>query len=107
MLDANEAAFLRSNAEEPAENTGRLVFADWLDDRGHSDLAAAYRFAAEKKVHPQQTLLGRRLYGWTSLQIGEALWRLADESHRLIIKRTWNAAFLRLSIALKSNPAAF
>ena len=32
MLDRNEAAFLRSIAEEGDDNAGRLVFADWLEE---------------------------------------------------------------------------
>jgi uncharacterized protein (TIGR02996 family) len=36
MRDANEAALLRSLAEDRDDNTGRLVFADWLEERGES-----------------------------------------------------------------------
>lgn len=39
MLDTQEAAFLRSIAEERDETATRLVFADWLEERGDSPRA--------------------------------------------------------------------
>ncbi|MBN9122229.1 MAG: TIGR02996 domain-containing protein [Planctomycetes bacterium] len=33
-MDSERAAFLRSMAENPDDDVARLVFADWLDDRG-------------------------------------------------------------------------
>jgi uncharacterized protein (TIGR02996 family) len=47
MLDANEAAFLRSVAEEGDDNTGRLALADWLEDRGDAPRAEFIRVQCE------------------------------------------------------------
>lgn len=47
MLDPNEAAFLRSIAEAGADDTPRLVFADWLDDRGDDARAEFVRLQCE------------------------------------------------------------
>jgi uncharacterized protein (TIGR02996 family) len=47
MLDPNEAAFLHSIAEHGDDNTGRLVFADWLDERGESPRAEFVRVQCE------------------------------------------------------------
>jgi uncharacterized protein (TIGR02996 family) len=47
MLDRNEAAFLRSIAEEGDAHAGRLVFADWLDDHDDSPRAEFIRVQCE------------------------------------------------------------
>src|SRR5271166_2097727 len=47
MSDANEAAFLRSIAEEGDANVARLVFADWLEERGESPRAEFLRVGCE------------------------------------------------------------
>jgi uncharacterized protein (TIGR02996 family) len=47
MLDPNEATFLQSIAEEGDDNTGRLVFADWLEDRGDTPRADFLRIQCE------------------------------------------------------------
>jgi uncharacterized protein (TIGR02996 family) len=47
MLDANEAAFLRSIAEAGDDNAVRLVFADWLDDHGDTPRAEFIRVQCE------------------------------------------------------------
>jgi len=47
MLDPNEAAFLRSIGEHGNDNTGRLVFADWLDERGDAPRAEFIRVQCE------------------------------------------------------------
>lgn len=38
-------AFLQHMAEQPDDDTGRLVFADWLEERGEGDTAARIRWA--------------------------------------------------------------
>jgi uncharacterized protein (TIGR02996 family) len=43
MLDRNEVAFLRSIAEEGGDNTGRMVYADWLEEHGESSRAEFLR----------------------------------------------------------------
>ncbi len=47
MLERNEAAFLRSIAEEGENNTGRLVFADWLEEHDESPRAEFIRVQCE------------------------------------------------------------
>ena len=47
MRDRDEAAFLRSIAEEGDNNTGRLVFADWLEEHGESPRAEFIRVQCE------------------------------------------------------------
>ncbi|HEX4607821.1 MAG TPA: TIGR02996 domain-containing protein [Urbifossiella sp.] len=43
MTDPNEAAFLRAIAAEADDDTGRLAFADWLEERGDADRAEFIR----------------------------------------------------------------
>lgn len=40
---SDHVAFLRAIAADPADDTARLVYADWLDDRGHAARAAYLR----------------------------------------------------------------
>jgi uncharacterized protein (TIGR02996 family) len=47
MLDRNEAAFLRSIAAEGDDNTGRMVYADWLEEHGQSPRAEFIRVQCE------------------------------------------------------------
>ena len=47
MLDKNEAAFLRSIAEDGNDDTGRLVFADWLEEHDESPRAEFIRLQCE------------------------------------------------------------
>jgi uncharacterized protein (TIGR02996 family) len=47
MLDTNETAFLQSIAQDSADNVARLVFADWLDERGESPRADFIRVQCE------------------------------------------------------------
>ncbi len=47
MLDPTEAAFLRSIAQEGEDDTGRLIFADWLEDRGDAPRAEFIRVGCE------------------------------------------------------------
>jgi uncharacterized protein (TIGR02996 family) len=46
MIDANEGAFLRSIAEEGNDNTGRLAFADWLEELGDAPARTSSAFSA-------------------------------------------------------------
>jgi uncharacterized protein (TIGR02996 family) len=50
MLDANEAAFLQSIAQEGEGNTGRLAFADWLEERDDTPRAEFVRVQCELAV---------------------------------------------------------
>ena len=43
----DEDAFLAAIADRPADDTPRLVYADWLDDHGHPDRAAYLRAAVD------------------------------------------------------------
>jgi uncharacterized protein (TIGR02996 family) len=47
MLDKKEAAFLQSIAEEGDDNTSRLVFSDWLEERGETPRADFLRVQCE------------------------------------------------------------
>lgn len=47
MLDTNEAAFLRSIAAANTDNTARLVFSDWLEERGEVPRAEFVRVQCE------------------------------------------------------------
>ncbi len=47
MLDTNETAFLQSIATNHADNVARLVFADWLEERGESPRADLLRVQCE------------------------------------------------------------
>ncbi len=47
MLDANETAFLQSIAQDNADNVARLVFADWLEERGDGPRAEFLRVQCE------------------------------------------------------------
>jgi uncharacterized protein (TIGR02996 family) len=47
MLDPLEASFLRSIAKEPDDDTSRLVFADWLEERGEAARAEFIRVQCE------------------------------------------------------------
>ena len=38
-----ETAFLQTIAAAPADDTSRLVYADWLDDQGHAQRARFIR----------------------------------------------------------------
>jgi uncharacterized protein (TIGR02996 family) len=60
----DEAEFLRAIVTRPADDTVRLVYADWLDERGESDRAAFIRVQIElarlPKGDPRRVELGRR-----------------------------------------------
>jgi uncharacterized protein (TIGR02996 family) len=47
MQETNEASFLRGIAEEDADGSTRLVFADWLDDHGEGPRAEFIRVQCE------------------------------------------------------------
>jgi uncharacterized protein (TIGR02996 family) len=47
MLDAKEVAFLQAIAEDREENTTRLIFADWLEERGDTPRADFIRVQCE------------------------------------------------------------
>ena len=47
MLATDEAAFLQSIADRPDDDAPRLVFADWLDERGESGRAEFIRVQCE------------------------------------------------------------
>jgi uncharacterized protein (TIGR02996 family) len=54
-------AFLRAIAEEPLEDSHRLVFADWLDEHGQADRAAFIRLQCRAEAMPPRDLRRRRL----------------------------------------------
>jgi uncharacterized protein (TIGR02996 family) len=55
-------AFLRAIAEEPLEDSHRLVFADWLDEQGQAPRAAFIRLQCEAEALPRAgNFLRRRL----------------------------------------------
>src|SRR5262245_11246675 len=47
MHDGNEAALLRSIAEQSEDHVGRLVLADWLDEHGHAARSEFIRVQCE------------------------------------------------------------
>jgi uncharacterized protein (TIGR02996 family) len=47
-------AFVRAIADRPGDALPRLVFADWLDERGHSREAAGQRWAARHGKYAQR-----------------------------------------------------
>src|SRR5579871_6860578 len=47
MLDTKEAAFLQAIAEDREANTTRLIFADWLEERGDAPRAEFIRVQCE------------------------------------------------------------
>src|SRR4051794_22541559 len=59
-----EIAFLRSIKEAPADNTPRLVFADWLEEHGQPERADLLRIPVElarlPENHPDRAVLKRR-----------------------------------------------
>lgn len=63
-MDAEQAAFLRAIAENPDDDTARLVFADWLDERtsGRGDLIRLDLHLATlpKYTSEYESLLARR-----------------------------------------------
>jgi uncharacterized protein (TIGR02996 family) len=54
-------AFLRAIAEEPLEDSHRLVFADWLDEHGQAPRAAYIRLQCRAEALPPRDLRRRRL----------------------------------------------
>jgi uncharacterized protein (TIGR02996 family) len=51
--DPEAHAFLRSLAAKPGDQLPRLIFADWLEDRGYHNAAAGQRWAADKGKYPK------------------------------------------------------
>lgn len=49
----DEAEFLRAIVARPADDTVRLVYADWLDERGETDRAAFIRVQIELARRPE------------------------------------------------------
>jgi uncharacterized protein (TIGR02996 family) len=45
--DPNDAAFIRAIVDRPDDDAPRLIYADWLDDRGESDRAELIRIQIE------------------------------------------------------------
>jgi uncharacterized protein (TIGR02996 family) len=60
MLDPTEAAFLRGIAAEGDSDTGRLAFADWLDERGDADRAEFVRVQCALAAGPETQELRTR-----------------------------------------------
>jgi uncharacterized protein (TIGR02996 family) len=52
--DAQETAFLRSILEDPDDDTPRLVFADWLEEKGQGDKARFVRLEVELSRLPRR-----------------------------------------------------
>jgi uncharacterized protein (TIGR02996 family) len=48
-MAADEDAFLRAIAENPADDLPRLVYADWLDEHGHHGRAEFVRLDCERR----------------------------------------------------------
>jgi uncharacterized protein (TIGR02996 family) len=53
MADTHQA-FLDDIAKSPADSTIKLIFADWLEERGESDLAFAVRWLAARGKWPDK-----------------------------------------------------
>jgi uncharacterized protein (TIGR02996 family) len=49
---SDEAAFIRAIQSDPADATAKLVYADWLDERGEHERAGYVRRIAEKGHDP-------------------------------------------------------
>jgi uncharacterized protein (TIGR02996 family) len=67
-----EAAFLRAIQANPSDETAKLVYADWLDERGEHDKAAYLRSVAERRLGPrEQFQFNRRFRVWLELVNGQ------------------------------------
>ncbi len=65
-MDSEERAFLTAIIAEPDENLHRLVYADWLEEKGQDHRAARIRryvASGAKFVHPVRALGERAFYG--------------------------------------------
>ena len=72
-----EAAFLEALKANPADDTTRLVYADWLDEHDEAAKAAYLRAVVDLTTHaggtPEYTEAATRLY--TAARESDALWR--------------------------------
>jgi uncharacterized protein (TIGR02996 family) len=61
-----EDAFVGDILRNPQDATPKLVYADWLDERGRPDLAFAYRWMATRGRHPglRQRPRARKPWAW-------------------------------------------
>ena len=60
-------------AAAPHDSAPKLVYADWLDEHGEPVLAAAYRWAGERGLHPFQRHARKSPEGW-GWDEGELVW---------------------------------
>jgi uncharacterized protein (TIGR02996 family) len=69
---SDEAAFLRAILENPADDAPRLVYADWLQERGDDGSAAKARFLRVTSYHAAAVRAGNpvheRYYRWLKLE---------------------------------------
>lgn len=71
-MTTDEEAFLKAIADQPADDTARLVYADWLDEHGDPDRAAFVRAAV--RVRQDTALLSEGMTrlppGWLGCIMG-------------------------------------
>ncbi|MGL4551645.1 MAG: TIGR02996 domain-containing protein [Gemmataceae bacterium] len=74
-----EDAFLADIAEHPDDDAPRLIYADWLDDRGRADRAEFIRVQVRRLALPEDAYEQRELAGVEAalLEQHEAAWRAA------------------------------
>jgi uncharacterized protein (TIGR02996 family) len=59
-------AFVAKVVAELSDPAPKLVFADWLDDRGFADLAFAYRWCGRRGKYPTEVVQFGTEYRWRS-----------------------------------------
>jgi uncharacterized protein (TIGR02996 family) len=67
-------AFVRDIVANPADRTPHLIFADWLEEQGQSDLAFTYRWMAAQGHWPgeRKRKLARKPWAWWRPGSGES-----------------------------------
>jgi uncharacterized protein (TIGR02996 family) len=87
----HEEAFLADIIESPDDDSPRLIYADWLEDNGHSDRAAFIRLGCSMETmdedDPQREELGKRHAGFIEEHGKEWAGPLANLADRYWFRR--------------------
>lgn len=82
----DERAFWATIKAALTDTLPQVVFADWLDERGRTDLAFAMRWAAARRRYPMVTP-AKGLASWSTLLKGQHRPPYSDQLPRLVFEK--------------------